>query len=84
MNEELKAAITAVTAAVKDKPAKAFAEVSASDIVLIGTAIDEKKHTDLTRSLTLGASRANPRNNPELKVLQYAGQVRQLLELAGG
>ncbi len=85
MNDELKAAAERLRAAIDGKtgkPKRCFAEVAAADVVAVGSAI--AKHTELTAALVQGATGAlGGRDDPELKVHQYADQVAKLLEAAG-
>ena len=64
-------------------PKRAFAEVNALDVVTVGLTIPDDKQTEVTRALVAGATGANHRNDPELKVHQYADQLNKLLEAAG-
>lgn len=77
-----------LAAAVKDKPDKALAAVSAADVVEVGKSVTT--HTKVSDALTAGAAQIvaawpdfEP-DHPRLTVYQYAGQVRELLDLAGG
>ncbi len=82
---EVEAAAERLRAAIEGKvgPKRCFAEVGALDVATVGASIAADKHTEVTRTLVLGATGANPKNDPELKVHQYADQVVKLLELAG-
>ncbi len=64
-------------------PKRAFAEVSALDVVVVGCSIAGDKLTPVVQALIDGAAGANPKGDPELKVHQYADQLNKLLDLAG-
>jgi len=89
MTDDVKAAGERLRLAIDGKtgrPKRAFAEVAAVDVVAVGETIAAEAHTEVTRDLVRGAAgalgnRADP--DGELKVHQYADQVKQLLDLAG-
>ena len=75
-----------IAAAIEGKPAKAYAKVVAADVVAVGNSIED--HTTVTAALTAGAGAAISERvaatDPEsIEVFQIAGQLAQLLEVAG-
>jgi hypothetical protein len=78
-----------VAEAVAGKPKMAYARVFASDIVTLGGLVPAERHTELTRDLVKGAAaaigeRVAAKAGEGVEVFQLAGQVSQLLALAGG
>lgn len=82
---EVEAAAARLREAIAGKlgPKRSFAEVSALDVATVGLTIPDDKQTEVTRALVAGATGANPKGDPELKVHQYADQLAKLLDLAG-
>ena len=86
MSDELKTAGGRLRAAVEGRtggPKRQFAEVLAADVVAVGASVPADKQTEVTRALVAGATGANPRNDPELKVHQWADQLEHLADQAG-
>lgn len=73
-----------IRAAIAGRVPRSYAEVSAGDVVAVGSAVPADKKNATTEALVAGATNALAgRGNPDLKVHQLTYQLADLLERSG-
>jgi len=78
-----KEAAARIREALGDRPDKAFAEVLAGDVVAVAGGVPAEKRTKTVEGLRAGAANCGgPLDTTP--VVMYAGQLRHLLQQAGG
>lgn len=88
MTPQVKEAVDRIAAAIQGRPANGYSDaILAADVVLVADSIPDGKRSKIANNLRFGANNAREYrqdgSEKEIKVHQLAGQLAELVELAG-